>query len=279
MVSMSAHSATFTVASARSKVSLSGTVSGIELREQSEGSLTSTGDGTITVAITAGGVQITSGSLDTQVNGNWSPAPGGVPGTAPADFGGRGDAFLGNIDGALRNIQLNLASPSIPWDGTTFDAAPISFTIPAGSKSTLDYNAGIFGTGSRLLTGTTTNNLTTTGKIVTEGDTMTLTLAIDAIFFFSVASPDDTALGLKGVIVATAPAETIPTTEPAFTGVEIINGRIRLTIDEGAGGRLQSSTDLKTWVDQPAEMTVIDANTTQFSVPFDLKGAFFRMAL
>jgi len=277
VVSVASWGATFTVDATRSTVRLSGTVSGIELREQSEGSLRTTGDGTISVTIGATSVQVTGGRLDTRENGSWSPGPGGVPGTAPADFGGRGDAFLGVIDGALRNIQLNVASPAIPWDGTAFDASAIVFTIPSDSNSTLDYNAGIFGTGSRLLAGETTNNISTTATIVTEGETMTLTLAVDAIFFFSVASPDDTALGINGTIVATAPAETPTPINPIFNGIQVVNGRVRLTVDQPGATRLQSSSDLKAWADQAAEVENIDADTKQFSVPAAGPHLFFRM--
>lgn len=278
VVSVASWGATFTVDATRSKVRLSGTVSGIELREQSDGSLTTTGDGTISVTIGAASVQVTGGLLDTRENGSWSPGPGGLHGTAPADFGGRGDAFLGVIDGALRNIQLSVASPAIPWDGTTFNASPIVFTIPANSSSTLDYNAGIFGTGSRLLAGETTNNISTTATIVTEGEIMTLTLAVDAIFFFSLSSPDDTALGINGTIVATAPAETDPTpVNPIFNGIQVVNGRVRFTVDQPGATRLQSSTDLQTWADQTAEIEDIDADTKQFSVPATGPRLFFRM--
>jgi len=93
----------FTIEPASSKVSLSGTLttslgSSHNVVEQGVGSLTTSFSGTIGTLVDFAAASIVfreaGTSLDAAVSGSWSPLPGGLAGTTPADYGGKFDAVI-----------------------------------------------------------------------------------------------------------------------------------------------------------------------------------------
>ena len=270
----SAYSATFTVDPARSRVTLSGTVGGTELREQGPGSLSTTVSGQMDVAAIAGEIAITSARLDANVSGNWSPGVAGQA-SSPADFGGKSPSFLGDITGALREIVLEASSPARTVSSTgAFDASSIVFSFPTNSASVIDYDAGFLGKDSKVLAGAGTNRTATVGTLIESSGTQTLTLALDATFYFSLVGNNDTILRLTGQLVATA-AASIPT--PHIGGIQLSNGQVVITASATSPAtRLESSTDLRAWTPRAPAITAEGSNRT-YTLPVTGKMEFFRL--
>ena len=78
----------FTIDPTQSSVALSGDVAGITFKEQAPGSLSTSYSGTITLGLTDATVQITAGTMNAAVSGDWLPGPNGQGGAAPADGSG-----------------------------------------------------------------------------------------------------------------------------------------------------------------------------------------------
>ena len=274
LLAASIQAATLKVDPSRSQITLSGKVAGNTLREQDSGSLTTTIDGTIDITINGGQIEITGAALDPNVNGTWAPGQNGAA-KSPADFGGQASSFIGTISGALRELLVTASSPpkTLGPDGS-FDASSITFTFPTNSSSTLDYDAGFLGKGSRKLASNGTNQTATVGKVVDNKGVQTLTIALDAAFSFSLITENDSPLQLKGQLVAdNAPTQV----SQNITGIEIVDGQVRLTVTgTSASTRLESSTDLVTW--SPAEATVTETNgtTRTYSVPINGSFRFYR---
>ena len=129
----------FTIDSAQTQVTFSGQAVGLTLTEQGPGSLTTRFEGTIKAEVTDASLQFVGGSrLDGVVNGNWSPMAEGEPGTAPADFGGKGGGFLISGTGALRDLLLDLESnAAIPLVQGAFNADGLLFRFPGGCAQCL----------------------------------------------------------------------------------------------------------------------------------------------
>src|SRR5262245_16327085 len=105
----SGFAASLTVDATKSQITLSGTVVGSQLGEQGPGSLTSKFGGTIDVTTSNGQIQITSGSLDPEVNGNWAPGRDGQA-ASPADLAGKASTLFGPVTGALRDLLVTASS-------------------------------------------------------------------------------------------------------------------------------------------------------------------------
>jgi hypothetical protein len=259
----------------RSQVTLTGTVAGYTLREQATGSLSSTIGGTIDLNVSAGQIQITNALLAPNINGSWAPGTNGQA-SSSADFGGMASTGFGPITGALRDLVVNVISPprTLQANGQ-FDASTLVFSFPANSSSVLDYTSFLTGPGSKQLAGAGTNQTATVGTFVNNGGTETLTIALDATFYFKFITDNDTALTLKGQLVATnAPAQALPT----FTEVRFENGQVIFTATGTSDAtQVQSTTTLTSWSPQPATIGSPDSSTRTFTVPMDKPYDFFRL--
>lgn len=277
LTSCLAKAAPFVLDSAQSSVTLSGSVAGSPLREQGDGSLTTTFAGSLEIDLTESTVQILSGTLEAQNNGSWSPDIEGEPGSAPANFGGEATGPFGIlIEGAVRDLVLSLESPAIAITAGSFPAEELLFGIAPDSISALDYSAGLFGNDRAFLFGVSTNNAATTGTITTSGDIQTLTINVDTTFYLTLTSQDDTVLRLVGEIVATAQ----PAPEPTFSNIEIDGQTIRLTVQNGSStAQIQSSTDLENWTTREPASETIDETTTVYTLPTGAEHEFFRLTL
>jgi hypothetical protein len=142
----------FVVDQAASALALSGTIAGVSLQQQGDGSLTSSYSGAIIADWDLDGLTINfdqpGTNLNAAVTGNWQPKPDGTLGSAPADYGGKITVLLLTAQIALRNLTLATSTASsLPLSG----AGPYnflsseSFTVLKGEA---DYNAGAVGTGS-----------------------------------------------------------------------------------------------------------------------------------
>jgi hypothetical protein len=270
-----AQAATLKVDSSKSQITLSGTVVGSALQEQATGSLTTTVGGTIDVTAGGGQIQITSAKLDPNINGNWAPGRQSTGNsTDPADLGGEAHSFAGTITGALRDllVDANSSAKTLSADGQ-FDASSIIFFFPTNSTSVLDYKS-FLGPGSQPLAGGGTNQTATVGTFVDNNGVQTLTIALNATFYFSLLTPNDTALTLKGQLFAATP----PPPAPSITGAKIVNGDFQFTgTDTDPSTVVESSTTLTSWGPQEAVIITIDPATRNFTVTAKDKFRFFRL--
>jgi hypothetical protein len=258
----------------QSTVTLSGTVGGGRLDEQGTGSLTTTIGGTIDVSVAAGQIQITGAHIDPNVNGNWAPGRNGQA-TSPADLAGKASAFGLPVTGALRDLLVTASSAVKPLQGDgTFAAGGIVFSFPTNSSSALDFNSFATGVGSIPLVAYGTNQTATVGKFAEAGGTQTLTIALDATFYFSLILPNDTVLRLTGQLVANSGA-----TAPHINGIEVTGGQAKITASQTtAMTRLEGSTSLGAWTPKDATVTASDSSTRTYTVPAAGRFEFFRLA-
>lgn len=264
-----------TVDASKSQITLSGKVGGFTLSEQGPGSLTTTVGGTIDFSELAGQIQITGATLDPNVNGNWAPGRN-QQATSPADLAGTAQTIFGPITGALRDLLVTAKSDPKPLNANgQFDASSIVFSIPPDANSTLDFDSFITGKGSEKLASNGTNQTATVGTLISNKGVQTLTLALDAIFYFSLVTDNDTSLRLKGQIVASGvPGPSVP----SIGGVELVNGQLRITVS-GANdaSQLEGSTNLRDWAPVQATGTPATDGTRTFTVPASGKFQFFRL--
>jgi hypothetical protein len=273
--SLAAQAATLDVDPAQSKITLSGNVAGFILREQDTGSLSTTVVGSINVTEANGQIQIDSANLDPNTNGSWKPGRNGAD-SSPADLAGQATSIVGTITGALRDLVVNATSTAKPLDSNgKFDASSIIFAFPPNSTSVLDYNAGFLGAGSKALAGNGTNQTATVGTFVSNNGVQTLTIALDATFFFTLLTDNDSQLTLKGQLVATSGAAPV---NPTITDAQFKDGKFQFTAgNTTANTQVQSSTTLTSWGPQQATITANDPSTRTFIIPATEKFQFFRL--
>ncbi len=267
---------TLNVDPTQSQITLSGTVAGFTLREQGTGSLSTTVGGTMDVTLANNQIQIDSANLDPNTNGNWKPGKNGTD-TAPADLAGQASSIVGTITGALRDLVVTATSQAKTLDATgRFDASSIIFAFPPNSTSVLDYNAGFLGVGSKALAGNGTNQTATVGTFVSNNGVQTLTIALDATFYFSLLSDNDSQLTLKGQLVATSGGSQ--PVNPTISDVQLKDGKFQFTASNTtANTQVQGSTTLNSWAEQQATITAVDASTRTFVIPATEKFQFFRL--
>jgi len=249
----------FTINSAQSFLTLSGSVQGSSFSPQGTGSMTNFYAGTIQASQTAGTIQFTGGSLITaQTNGNWYPAVGGATfATAPADYGATASTFAGTVYAAMRQIQFDVTSPAINVTSGQFSPAGLTFQFSTNINSTLDYYNS-FAMGSKALTGNATNNVATLATLTTVGTTQTLTLGVNALFTFTLISSGDTLVNVSGQIVATrSSAAPLVIQRPAVT-----NHVVTLKWQSTAGQTFQVllSTNLPVWKTNASNVTSASTN-------------------
>ena len=266
--------AVFTLDNAQSTITISGNAAGNNFQEQGPGSLTTKYGGKINADLSDSNIRFTgSSAIDAQTNGMWSPKPGGAAGTAPADYGAQATTVIGSIKAALREIVMDVTSGPLAIANGTFDSSGLRFEFPTNSAASFDFNAGFAGSGSRPLSGLSTNKVVNGATLTTAGDVQRLLIQIDTEFKFRTLAPDDSVLHLNGQLVGT---RIIP---PIISSIVVTNQTVTLTVDGVAGVqyRLESSTDLKSWVSRAANVTS-QSGRFVFSTPAAGTTEFFRIA-
>lgn len=270
----------FTIDPARSQITLSGAALGNPFAQQADGSLTTSFGGTVNADVTATSIEFTGGSrIDAAPSGDWEPLPGGEAGRAPADYGAQVSVLFGAAKAALRNIVLDATSAVLPLNDGSFDSSNIAFGFPEGSAAALDYLVtGLLGTsGSQPLEGFATNKVSSGATVVTEGGVQTLTLPVDAEYFFELLSPQDVNVRLVGQLVATAGGA-----EPWVfdaRSIKVIDGMVTLAWQAAPGQvfRVESTLNLETWTTRASAVTSATSNYT-WSGPVAGNPEFFRLA-
>lgn len=249
----------FTLDEARSVVVLSGTVAGSGIQEQAAGSLTTRFGGVFKVSRTPGNLVLLPGStVSATVNGNWQPGVGGGAGSAPANYGGKADAFIASATAALRNVQLEVTSGTLTLSAGAFDSSALVFSFPAAAAAALDYKVSglVSMSGSKALSGLAANKVTTQGSLKTLADgSEELTVPVAAELVLKLVSANDTLIRLTGQLVAVRKGGT---TVPAlFSGVTVVSNQVTLRWSGPAGAsfRVEASDDLRTWLEQAGGAT------------------------
>jgi hypothetical protein len=234
--------------------------------------------GTIRATLNGANLQFPGQSvIASQTNGSWQPLHDGSAGSAPADFGGKANLIIASGLAALRNIQLDVFAPPIPVNGGKFDSSSLTFGFPTNASSSLDYNVSglVSKTGSVPLTGYATNKVTALASLSTSGNQQTMTIPVDATFFFTLTSANDTVIRLQGQLVATQAVESaFQIQNLTVTGPEVL---LQWQASAGEQVQVESSTNLQTWVTN-ATITATASGlytwTGAVSGPLD----FFRLA-
>jgi len=239
----------FTVDTNQSSITISGSVAGGAITNQGPGSLTTAIGGTVQLALVGNTIQFTGQSqILTEINGSWQPTADGTAGSAPADYGGAVNLGIASGFAAIRNVQLDVTSPAINISGGQFDSTSLIFQFPSNSLSSLAYNVTGFVTkhGTLALTGYATNKVTTLGKLATVNNQQTLTIPVNATFYFKLLSANDTIITLQGQLVAVQGGGQTPL---QVQSVAVQNQTISLQWSGTPGQQfqIQSTTNLGTW--------------------------------
>jgi hypothetical protein len=264
----------FTINNSLSQITLSGKVAGFTMSPQAAGSLVTSFGGYINMSAAGSNIQFTgSSAISAKTNGVWEPAAGGGSGSAPADYGGEISVpFVGTGYAALRNLVLDLTSPVLTVTNGSFISSALLFSFSTNSTSTLDYNAGVAGSGSESLAGLSTNMIVNGATLTNNGTDQTLTIQISTQFTFSLLTAGDTILDLNGQIVATNSPGA-----PVISSIVVSNQNAVLTVQNASGqSQLQSSTNLTTWTATSANVTT-NAGLIVFTVPINPGDKFFRV--
>lgn len=274
------HGQVFTIDPTQSSVTISGTVAGGTIAAQAAGSLTAKVDGTIRATLNGGNLQFPGQSvIAAQTNGSWQPLHDGSAGSAPADFGGKASLVGGLASGlaALRNIQLDVFAAPIPVNGGKFDSSSLTFGFLTNAMSSLDYNvSGLLSkSGSVPLTGYATNKVTALASLSTSGNQLTMTIPVDATFYFTLVSANDTVIRLQGQLVATQAVQG----SFQVQGLTVTSQGVLLQWQASAGQQVQvqSSTNLQAWA---TNATITTAASGLYTWTGAVSGPlnFFRLA-
>ena len=257
---LKASPAVFAIDPDQSHLTLAATLVGLALDAQDPGSLTTVLRGSVNAEVTPTTLQFTGLSgVAAATNGSWQPLSGGLPGTAPADFGAKGQvALLGTIQIAIRDLVLDLRSEVLPMQNAGFDASGIRFVVSTNSPTAFDYRVGSARFGSRVVAGVATNQVTSRATLVDVARVQTLQFDIDARFPFAAFIPDDSLAAFSGSIVATRSLAGSVAVPPVVRSISLQNARVvvRVTGEPGREYRLESCRILPEWIPRPADLTM-----------------------
>jgi hypothetical protein len=268
----------FTLDPEQSQVTISGSVLGGAITNQGPGSLTTKFAGTISVGQTGGSLQFLGAShITAQTNGSWQPKADGTAGSEPADFGGYANVGIAAGNAALRNILLDLISPPLTLNGGQFDSSSLTFFFPSNATSSLAYNVtGLFSKqGVIALSGYATNKITALSSLSSGGGQPTLTIPVDATYYFKALTANDTVIRLQGQLVAV---------QSGAASLQVQSFAVQqqslLLQWQGAPGtqfQIQSSTDLLAW---RTNDTVVTPASGSYTWTGGISGPvqFFRLA-
>lgn len=270
---------TFTIDPAQSLVSLSGTAGGAALQEQAAGSLSTPFSGTIVADVTANSVNFVGGSSIKPVAAHaWEPGASGAPGSALASYGAKGSLiiviFTANAKAASRNLAFDVTSGgALPTTSGSFSSSGLIFNFVDTANAVLDYQVtgALSKSGSKVLSGLSTNKVATTSSISTVNGVETLTIPVNATYVFQLLSAGDTVLTFTGNIVATRGGGTpeVPTVD--FSLPTSPSGPLKLVWSKSY--KLQRATQFSppNWADY--------ATTSPVEIPLLQPGEYFKVVL
>lgn len=267
----------FVLNSVQSSITVSGSVQGTAITQQGSGSLRTTYSGTIQAQTTASSIRFTGGSRIIAANsGSWQPQIDGTAGNQPANYGAQVNLFIAQAVAAMRNLEVDAASGNIPLSNGQFDSRAMSVVFLTNANSTISYlvTGLISDSGSAPLSGTATNNSSTMATLGTTGIVQTLTLPVDATFYLTLISENDTQVRLRGQLVATRSVDV-----PFTLQVRAENQAAQLRWENPPGQffTVLASPNLQQW--QTAAVNVTStSNTYLWSEPATSTARFYRVA-
>ena len=285
LTQVSASPVVFTLVSSPSQITASGFLLGGQFSTQAPGSLTTSFSGTINADLTATNIHFTGGSLIVaETNGIWEPAVGGVPGSAPADFGATNNANLGpggtpGVPGnfSLRNLLLDVTNAPLAITNGGFDGSSLIFGIITNSTS-IDYYYALAGAttngNSMKLNGYSTNAVGTTAMLSTNAGTRQLVLQVNAFFLTTLLFHNDTLITLTGQLVATNAAPAPPIIKSI---VKTPPNVAITTLNTTAQSVLLVSTNLNTWTSSGATISTNGLGLIVFTTPISPGHSFYRV--
>jgi hypothetical protein len=196
----------FTVDTSQSHVSITGNVMGAPIQPQAPGSLTAHYAGTLLAEVNGNTIQFPGQSQVLALDsGSWQPLADGSAGSEPANYGGTASRFLATGVAAVRDVQVDVTSGALALVNGSFDTQGITVSIPDGASSSMAYRVegSIDDSGSVALDGESASGQAAQGSLMMVGSQQVLTIPIYYRFFFSLMSPNDTAVTLTGQLVAT----------------------------------------------------------------------------
>lgn len=199
-----AHS--FTVDTSQSRVAISGNIMGAPVHEQGPGSLLAQYGGTIVATVSGNSIQFPGDSrVVATISGDWQPLSDGNPGSEPANYGGTASDFSSTGVAAVRDVEVDVASGTLALVDGMFDTQGITLSIPESAPTSIAYRVqGFFDdSGVAALGGARASGQSAQGSLTNVGGEQVLTLPINYRFYFSLMSPNDTAVSLTGLLVAT----------------------------------------------------------------------------
>ena len=270
---------TFTLDNSQSQVTVSGNLAGFAMVPQGTGSLMTSYSGNLSADLGASSIQFTgTNSFNALVNGSWQPLSGGASGSAPADYGAQASVdffpfgFI-TVDGAMRNISLELTSPLLAVSAGSFNGASLVFAF-ASTNAALDYHSSLL-SGSLAANGYATNTVATGATVSVIGSRQTLVIPIDATFYFKLISANDTTLHLVGQLVVTNGVALPP---PVIRSVAFTNHSIMLSAQNATAlSQLQVSSNLTAWLPASATTTTNPSGWILYTTPLTGPRAFFRV--
>ena len=261
-----------------SSISISGTVLGNAITNQGPGSLTAAIGGTLQATTTGSSITFTGQSMIQAFDsGSWQPNADGTAGSQPANYGGLANTPLGAGVAALRNVLLDVISPAIDISGGQFDSSSLTFFFPSNSSSAFSYNVSGFLNlhGSQPLTGYATNKVTRLGSLTSTSGGQQIEIPVNATFFLSLVSADDTAITLHGQVVAVENGAA-PLTIQSI-GVQGNTVTVQWQASPNQQIHIETSIDLRNWLTNAGNITSSNGTYT-WSAPATGPLGFVRLA-
>jgi hypothetical protein len=180
--------AQFEVDAAASSLAVTGTALGSPILTQGPGSLTTTYQGPLFLQLTPTSIAFPGGSEVTANNsGSWQPLPGGDPGSAPANYGGRVVILFSTSLAAVRDAVFDVTTlapfPLTSTGNSSSFSSSATFTTTSGA---IDFNSPLAGSGTQPLAGSTGDNASPNPATLNiapgTGDSADATLAIPVSF-------------------------------------------------------------------------------------------------
>lgn len=266
---------TFQLDPARSSIEISGTIAGITISQQGEGSLRTTYSGPIIADLNAGSIAFTGGSaIDARTSGDWQPKPGGAAGVAPADYGLNAVAGFLSGKGALRNLLLDVRSGVLLLNNSEFNSQGLTFHFLTNSSASVDYNTP-FGSGTEPLSGLSTNSVSNKSRVETAGENQEVIIPIDTTLVFRALSTEDSRVRFVGQFVATRKAGSNPT-PLEISGIDFEDRSLTVRFSAQANITVERTENLAQWVDKDAARKT-NGSTVEVSLPVGPGMEFFRL--
>ncbi len=253
----------FTLDTNQSSVTISGTVLGGTISPQAAGSLTAKMSGQLQATVAGNTIRFSGHSqILAQTNGSWQPMADGTAGSAPADFGGQANLGFAAGVAALRDVQLDVISPAISLSGGQFESTNLTFLFPSNSTSSIAYNVSglVNNHGAVVLVGYGTNKVTALSSLSNSGSQQVLTIPVDATFYLSLVSADDTAIRLQGQLVAHSSAPSSFKVQSLAVQAQAV--LLQWQAPPGQQVQIQSSTDFRGWQTNATIMTPASGSYT-----------------